>query len=231
MPDSRAEATSAHEARPASGWPVRSADRRDLESLRPAFHYTARKNMINDPNGLLFYAGVYHLFHQYNQHEVVHWGHAISDDLVHWRHLPPAIFPDHNGQIYSGTAVIDLHDVAGLQTGPHPTFLAFFTFADHSDGTQSQGMAFSTDCGATWTMHPGNPIVPNPGVRDFRDPKVLRHDPSGSWVMVIAAGNHVEFFRSHDLTNWTMAGSFGAGEGAHGGGLGVPRHLRAARQR
>jgi fructan beta-fructosidase len=173
--------------------------------------------MINDPNGLLFYAGVYHLFHQYNQHEVVHWGHAISDDLVHWRHLPPAIFPDHNGQIYSGTAIIDLHDVAGLQTGPHPTFLAFFTFADHSDGTQSQGMAFSTDCGATWTMHPGNPIVPNPGVRDFRDPKVLRHDPSGSWVMVIAAGNHVEFFRSHDLTNWTMAGSFGAGEGAHGG--------------
>lgn len=187
------------------------------EPLRPQFHYSAEKNMINDPNGLVFYQGEWHLFHQYNQHEVVHWGHAISTDLVRWRHQPPALFPNRHGQIYSGTAVVDRNNTSGLQAGPDAVLVAYFTFAGHRDGTQSQGMAYSNDRGRSWTMHPRNPIIPNPGRKDFRDPKVFRHEPSGAWFLVVTGGDHLEFFRSTNLLDWEFAFSWGEGEGAHGG--------------
>lgn len=187
------------------------------EPLRPQFHYTAEKNMINDPNGLVFYRGEWHLFHQYNQHEVVHWGHAISTDLMHWRHQPPAIFPNHLGQIYSGTAVVDRNNTSGLQTGSDAVFVAYFTFADHRDGTQSQGMAYSNDRGRSWEMHPGNPILPNPGLKDFRDPKVFWHEPSQAWFLVVTAGDHLRFHRSGDLLEWEFAFSWGQHDGTHTG--------------
>lgn len=187
------------------------------ERFRPAYHYTAEKNMINDPNGLLYHDGEWHLFHQYNQHEVVHWGHAVSTDLVRWTHLPPAISPDHNGQIYSGTAVVDTFNTSGLQRGTESVFVAFFTHADHHDGTQSQGLAYSNDRGRTWTMHPNNPIVANPGPRDFRDPKVLRHHRTNSWIMIVTLGHQLQFYRSPDLITWTPGGVWGKEHGAHGG--------------
>jgi fructan beta-fructosidase len=187
------------------------------ERFRPQYHYTAEKNMINDPNGLLYLDGEWHLFHQYNQHEVVHWGHAISKDLLHWEHQEPAIFPDALGQIYSGTAVVDHHNTSGLRAGDGPVAVAFFTYADHHDGTQSQGIAYSNDRGRTWTTHPANPIIPNPGRRDFRDPKVFWHTASDSWILIVTGGDHLEFFRSPDLLHWTFAFSWGADDGSHGG--------------
>ena len=187
------------------------------EDFRPAYHYTAEKNMINDPNGLVYLDGEFHLFHQYNNHEVVHWGHAVSVDLVHWKHLPPAISPDALGQIYSGTAVVDTLNTAGLGTGQGPVLVALFTYADHHDGTQSQGLAYSNDRGRTWDKHPGNPVIPNPGRKDFRDPKVFWHEPTDHWTMVLAAGDHVRFYRSPDLIAWHLTGEWGHHDGAHGG--------------
>ena len=187
------------------------------EDYRPQFHYTAQKNMINDPNGLVYYDGEYHLFHQYNQHDVVHWGHAVSADLVHWRHLPPAIYPDLHGQVYSGTAIVDWHNSSGLKTSVDAVIIAFFTHADHADGTQSQGLAFSNDRGRTWTMHDRNPLLANPTQKDFRDPKVLRHEATDSWIMVVAAGDHLEFFRSTNLLDWSYAASWGDKHGCHDG--------------
>lgn len=187
------------------------------EQWRPQFHFTAEKNQINDPNGLVYHGGQWHLFHQYNQHEAVHWGHATSIDLIHWRHLPPALFPDALGQIYSGTAVVDTRDDSGLRSGEQDVIVAFFTHAAHDDGAQSQSIAYSNDGGRSWCKHPRNPIIANHGRTDFRDPKVFWHEPSAAWVLVVTGGDHLEFFRSTNLLDWTFASSWGAGHGSHGG--------------
>jgi fructan beta-fructosidase len=186
------------------------------EPFRPQYHYTAEKNMINDPNGLVWYDGEYHLFHQYNLHDAIHWGHAVSTDLVHWTHLPPAIFPDRIGQIYSGTAVVDTANTSGFQEGKEAVMVAAFTYAEHQ-GPQSQGIAYSNDRGRTWTMYQGNPVVPNPGKADFRDPKILWHEPTGQWVMVLTAGTHLDFYTSPDLKTWTFRSEWGRLDGSHGG--------------
>lgn len=187
------------------------------ERWRPQLHFSAAKNMINDPNGLIHHDGEFHLFYQYNQQEAVHWGHAVSTDLVHWDHQPPALFPDHLGQIYSGTAVVDIANDSGLGRDGDPAFLAFFTHANHEDGTQSQGMAYSTDRGRSWTMHPRNPLVPNPGIKDFRDPKVFRHTPTATWYMVVTAGDRLVFLTSTNLVDWQASFEWGTGHGAHDG--------------
>ncbi|MGX1163449.1 fructan beta-fructosidase [Arthrobacter sp. SLBN-100] len=186
------------------------------EPFRPQYHYTAEKNMINDPNGLLWYDGEYHLFHQYNLHDAIHWGHAVSTDLVHWTHLPPAIFPDRIGQIYSGTAVVDTANTSGFQQGEEAVMVAAFTYAEHQ-GPQSQGIAYSNDRGRTWTMYEGNPVIPNPGKPDFRDPKILWHEPTDRWIMVLTAGTHLDFYTSPDLKTWTFSSEWGRLDGSHGG--------------
>jgi fructan beta-fructosidase len=187
------------------------------EDYRPQFHYTAEKNMINDPNGLVYYEGEFHLFHQYNLHEAIHWGHAVSPDLVHWEHLPPAIFPDLNGQVYSGTAVVDRDNTSGLQTGRENVLVAAFTHADHHTGSQSQGIAYSNDKGRTWNMYAGNPALPNPGTKDFRDPKIFWHEPEQRWCMLLTAGSHLEFYHSEDLLHWDFTSSWGKEHGSHDG--------------
>lgn len=196
-------------------------------SYRPLFHFTAPSGWINDPNGLVYFEGEYHLFYQhtplgpdgdFNTTNVAHWGHAISPDLIHWTHLPIALYPDHLGVIYSGSVVVDWHDTSGL-FGGRPGLVAIFTH--HSAGSaplgpEVQSIATSADRGRTWTAYVHNPVIANPGVRDFRDPKVFWHAPTQHWVMVVTHnGDRVHFYTSKNLRQWTYTGEFGAGQGAH----------------
>lgn len=187
------------------------------DPYRPLFHYTAQSHVINDPNGLLYYDGEYHLMHQYNIHNHIHWGHAVSRDLIHWEHLPPALEPDTIGQIWSGSAVIDWNNTSGLQTGKEPVFVALFTYNEHVDSQQSQGLAYSNDHGRTWRKYWENPVLTSGGKKDFRDPKVFWLESGACWVMVLACFDHVEFYQSENLLTWRYSGEFGRGEGSPAG--------------
>lgn len=196
-----------------------TAEAAGAADLRPLFHFTPPANWINDPNGLVYYAGEYHLFYQYHPHSLVwgpmYWGHAVSRDLVRWEQLPIALEPDALGMIFSGSAVIDWHNRAGF--GP-AAMVAMFT--QFEAGQQVQSLAFSTDRGRSWTKYAGNPVIAQPaGQVDFRDPKVFWHGnpSSGHWVMLLAVGQEIWFYTSPDLKTWTRSGTFGAGFGAHGG--------------
>jgi fructan beta-fructosidase len=197
------------------------------EPHRPQFHFSPTAKWMNDPNGMVFLDGEYHLFYQHFPDGDVwgpmHWGHAISKDLVHWEHLPIALYPDSLGMIFSGSAVVDKNNSSGLGTSENPPLVAIFTYhkmeaekAGRID-YQTQGMAFSLDKGRTWTKYKDNPIVKNPGIKDFRDPKVFWHDESKSWVMILAVLDHVEFYGSPDLKSWNKLGDFGKEYGSHGG--------------
>jgi fructan beta-fructosidase len=189
------------------------------EPLRPRFHFTPPQGWMNDPNGLIYHAGEYHLFYQFipGTHEhrgPKHWGHAVSRDLLRWENLPVALYPDDLGEIWSGSAVVDRKDSAGLRGGGGEPLVAIFTH--ERDSLQQQSIAFSTDCGRSWVKFAENPVIPNPGLVDFRDPKVFWHQPSDRWVMVLAAGDRVMLYTSSDLTGWRQSGEFGAGHGAQG---------------
>ncbi len=196
------------------------SDRLYGEAHRPQFHFTPETGWMNDPNGLVYYAGEYHLFYQFFPDSVdhrgpKHWGHAVSLDLVHWQHLDIALYPDHLGDIWSGSAVVDWNDSSGFQAGDESVLVAIFTHFDR--GRQQQSIAYSNDRGRSWTRYPDNPVLPNPGIRDFRDPKVFWHEGAGRWVMILAAGDRVRIYTSPDLKEWTFASDFGELEGAHGG--------------
>lgn len=188
------------------------------EPYRPQLHFTPEAQWMNDPNGMVYYEGEYHLFYQYHpfgkQWGPMHWGHAISENMLEWKHLPIALEPDHLGMIFSGSAVVDWHDTSGFFDGAHG-LVAMYTSADEE--YQQQSIAYSKDKGRTWHKYRGNPVIPNPGVDDFRDPKVIWHEPTSRWVMVLAAGQEVLFYTSKDLIDWKFASSFGEGNGAHGG--------------
>lgn len=198
-----------------------------LEKYRPQFHFSPETGWMNDPNGLFFFGGEYHLFYQYYPDSTVwgpmHWGHAVSTDLVHWTHLPIALFPDSLGYIFSGSAVVDTYNTSGLGDGNFPPVVAVFTYHDTkaersgSDSFQSQGIAFSTDKGRTWTKYSGNPVLLNPGKRDFRDPKVFWHKETGKWIMILAVHDRVQIYSSTDLKSWSFESEFGEKAGAHGG--------------
>jgi fructan beta-fructosidase len=156
----------------------------------------------------------------------MHWGHAVSKDLVTWEELPIALYPDSLGYIFSGSAVLDQDNSSGLGTAENPPIVAIFTYHDMAgeksgaNDFQSQGIAFSLDKGRTWTKYEGNPVLPNQGIRDFRDPKVAQiqlADGKKTWVMTLAAQDRIQFFQSPDLKTWTQLGEFGKGIGAHGG--------------
>lgn len=197
------------------------------EPYRPAIHFTPKEHWMNDPNGLVYYGGNYHLFYQYYPGGTVwgpmHWGHAVSKDLLHWEHLPIALYPDSLGYIFSGSVVVDHLNTAGLQKGKEKTLVAIFTYHDpkgEKAGTtsfQTQGMAYSNDGGFTWKKYAQNPVLNNPGKKDFRDPKVSWYAAEKKWIMTLAVGNHVEFYESPNLKTWTYLSSFGEKEGAHGG--------------
>jgi fructan beta-fructosidase len=154
----------------------------------------------------------------------MHWGHAVSRDLMRWEHLPVALAPDEQGYIFSGSAVVDWKNTSGLGDGETPPLVAIFTYHDMAkekagvDDEESQAIAFSNDRGRTWTKFAGNPVLPNPGgVNDFRDPKVFWHEASSRWVMALAMGDEIGFFASPDLKSWSSLSRFGKGTGAHGG--------------
>lgn len=174
---------------------------------------------MNDPNGLAYYQGDYHLFYQYHPGSsffgLMHWGHAVSRDLVNWRHLPIALYPDENGAIFSGSAVVDWDNTTGFGK---EAMVAIFTH--DLKGYQTQSLAYSTDRGRTWTKYPGNPVLlPPDDLRDFRDPKVFWYGETGAghWVMVLAAGDAVRFYKSPDLIHWEPSGCFGREHGSHVG--------------
>lgn len=186
------------------------------EKYRPQFHFSARENWINDPNGCVFHDGVYHLFFQHNPGGRawgnMTWGHAVSPDLVRWRQLPNAILPYGGGAIYSGSAVVDAENRSGIGQGHAGPLVAAFTHARKPFG---QAIAFSNDRGHTWRLYDnGRHVVPNQGLDDGeRDPKVLWHVPSRKWIMVLwVQKGRVRFFTSGDLKQWTHASDFaGAG--------------------
>jgi len=185
------------------------------EPWRPQLHYSPATAWLNDPNGLVWFDGEYHLFFQHNPDEPLwgpmHWGHAVSEDLLHWETLPIALWPDEElGAAFSGSAVVDHEDSSGLCAG-EPCLVAFFTHDGGQSGDQKQSVAFSRDRGRTWTQYAGNPVIPNGGQADFRDPKVLRW-PDGSWRAVIAAGDRVQVWSSDDLLGWSLESEYAPAE-------------------
>lgn len=200
------------------------------EEFRPSYHFTPESGWMNDPNGLIYLDGEYHLFYQHYPDSTVwgpmHWGHAVTTDLVNWESLPIALYPDSLGYVFSGSAIFDAENSSGLGSAENPPMVAIFTYhnaeeADTPSNTfQNQAIAFSLDKGRTWTKYEGNPVLINPGIRDFRDPKVsqiINSDGSKSWVMTLAVLDHINFYSSPDLKNWTLMSEFGKTIGAHGG--------------
>jgi fructan beta-fructosidase len=174
------------------------------EAYRPQFHFTARKNWLNDPNGLVFYRGEYHLFFQHNPRGTawgnMTWGHAISKDLVHWAQLDNAIVPDALGAIYSGSAVVDWQNTAGFATGKEKPLVCIYTAAGNPF---TQCLAYSTDRGRTFAKYDRNPVLPHI-VGSNRDPKVVWHEPTKKWIMALFKnGSTYAFFASPDLKSWT----------------------------
>lgn len=193
------------------------------------YHFAPPKGWMNDPNGLIYIDGGYHLFYQHYPHDIVwgpmHWGHAVSTDLLHWEHKPVAIYPTEEEYIFSGSCVYDKENVSGLGTGEHPPLVAFYTAHNPVTGEEQQSVAYSTDY-ETFTKYTGNPVIENkkdtaddktkenPAFKkDFRDPKVFPNPILGGFSMVLAAGHQLEFYHSMNLLSWEKTGEFAPKEG------------------
>lgn len=197
------------------------------EPHRPQTHFSPKTGWMNDPNGMVFFNHTYHLFYQYYPDSTVwgpmHWGHATSKDLIHWQHQPVALYPDSLGYIFSGSAVADINNTSGFGKDGKTPLVAIFTHHNpegEKAGTntyQNQSIAYSLDNGKTWTKYADNPVIKNPGIKDFRDPKVSWYEAGKKWVMTLATLDHITFYSSPDLKNWTKESEFGKEIGAHGG--------------
>jgi fructan beta-fructosidase len=191
------------------------------EPFRPQFHFTPEKNWMNDPNGLVYYDGEYHLFYQYNPFGNtwghMSWGHAVSSDLVHWKHLPLAL-PEADGvMIFSGSAVVDWNNTSGFGKNGKPPMVAIYTCYRPSDRMQFQCIAFSNDKGRTWTKYDSNPVIDIHST-NFRDPKVQWYEPGKHWIMTVSlsAEHKVRFYSSANLKDWTLLSEFGPAGGTAG---------------
>lgn len=198
------------ELRLSNEWNVKNTD-----YYRPLYHHTPSYGWMNDANGMVYKDGEYHLYYQYNPFGSkwgnMHWGHAVSTDLFHWKELDPAIARDTLGHIFSGSSVVDFNNSAGYGTN---SIIAFYTSASDKNG-QIQCMAYSTDNGRTFTKYEGNPVLrPFDGLKDFRDPKVFWYAPSNAWYMIVSADKEMRFYRSTDLKKWDYVSAFGRGYGA-----------------
>jgi len=191
-----------------------SFDTNNRERFRPLYHHTPAYGWMNDPNGLVWADGLWHLYYQYNpygsQWENMHWGHATSRDLIHWQQQPVALAPDALGTIFSGSCVVDKDNTAGFGRG---AIVALFTSAGES---QTQSLAYSTDGGQTFTKYSGNPVITS-NVVDFRDPHVFWNEATHRWNLVLAAGQEIRFYSSANLKDWTYESAFGSGHGSHDG--------------
>ena len=189
-------------------------DTTNREQFRPVYHHTPLYGWMNDPNGMVYQDGVWHLFYQYNpfgsQWENMNWGHSTSRDLIHWEAQPIALEPDALGSIFSGSCVIDKDNTAGFGAG---AMIAMYTSAGQN---QSQSIAYSTDGGKTFTTYAGNPVITQ-DAPDFRDPKVFWFEQTKRWIVVLAVGQEVQFYSSPNLKDWTYESSFGREYGNHDG--------------
>lgn len=187
---------------------------KNTDAYRPVYHFTPLYGWMNDPNGLIYKDGEYHLFYQYNPYGSMwgnmHWGHAVSKDLINWEHLPVAIAPDALGSIFSGSCVVDKDNTSGFGAD---AIIAIYTSAGER---QTQCLAYSLDNGRTFEKYDMNPILTSTA-NDFRDPKVFWYKESKKWIMVLAVGQEIQFYSSSNLKSWQYESSFGHGEGAHAG--------------
>ncbi len=196
-----------------------SFDISNKETFRPVYHHTPAYGWMNDPNGMFYKDGVYHLFFQYNPYGSVwgnmHWGHSTSSDLIHWDFEGVSIVPDAWGAIFSGSCVVDHNNTAGFGKD---AVIAFYTSAKSTPwgDVQSESMAYSLDNGKTFVKYAGNPIITSLE-KDFRDPKVFWYAPGKHWVMILAVGQHMELYSSVNLKDWKKESEFGKMQGAHGG--------------
>ena len=196
-----------------------SFDMSNKETFRPVYHHTPAYGWMNDPNGMFYKDGVYHLFFQYNPYGSVwgnmHWGHSTSSDLIHWNFEGVSIVPDAWGAIFSGSCVVDHNNTAGFGKD---AVIAFYTSAKSTPwgDVQSESMAYSLDNGKTFVKYAGNPIITSLE-KDFRDPKVFWYAPGKHWVMILAVGQHMELYSSVNLKDWKKESEFGKMQGAHGG--------------
>ena len=185
------------------------------EKYRPLYHFSPQYGWTNDPNGMVYHNGEYHLFFQYNPYGCkwgnMHWGHAVSKDLVQWEELPYALAPDKLGAIYSGCVVIDKDNTAGFGKD---AMVAIFTSAGEQ---QVQSLAYSLDNGRSFTKYEGNPVLTHPTIVDFRDPKVFWYAPTQQWIMSLATSQSITFYSSKNLKEWTQLSEFGEGIGNHDG--------------
>ncbi|MDN7674705.1 glycoside hydrolase family 32 protein [Burkholderia oklahomensis] len=198
---------------------------------RPALHYAPQRNWMNDPNGLVYDGGVYHLFYQYNPHGNfwgdMSWGHATSRDLVHWDEQPVAMPANAREEIFSGSIVADARNTSGLGTASAPPLVALYTSvykagSGHAPGTQAQSLAYSIDHGRTWRPYAHNPVLTlEPESQHFRDPKVSWYAPGGYWLMstVVADAHVVKLYRSSDLIHWDFLSDFTLPDVPHRGAL------------
>ncbi|MCX6216863.1 glycoside hydrolase family 32 protein [Spirosoma sp.] len=197
------------------------------ETYRPQYHFSPKAHWMNDPNGMVYWKGTYHLFFQYYPNGTtwgpMHWGHATSKDMVRWQEQPIALYPDSLGWIFSGSAVVDINNTSGFGKDGKTPMVAIFTHHNDklekqkSDKFQYQSLAYSLDEGKTWTKYAGNPVLPNPGIVDFRDPKVRWNEQAKKWIMTLATKDRITFYSSPNLKNWTKESEFGSDLGAHGG--------------
>ena len=194
-------------------------DTTNTEKFRPVYHHTPAYGWMNDPNGMFYKDGVYHLYFQHNPYGStwgnMNWGHSYSTDLVHWTYDGDAVTPDAWGTIFSGSAVVDKDNTAGFG---RDAVVALYTSAKPTPwgDAQMQSLAYSTDGGKTFEKYAGNPVITSTD-RDFRDPKVFWYAPGKHWVMALAVGQEMQLWSSADLKSWKHESNFGLKQGAHGG--------------
>ena len=189
-------------------------DSKNREKFRSIYHHTPVYGWMNDPNGMFYKDGVWHLYYQYNpygsQWENMTWAHSTSTDLIHWKNHGEVIQPDALGTIFSGSSVVDKENTAGFGKD---AVVAFYTSAG---AAQTQSIAYSTDNGMTFKKYSDNPILTS-NLPDFRDPKVLWNDEASHWNLILAAGQQMNIYSSKNLKDWKFESSFGEGYGNHGG--------------
>ena len=189
-------------------------DTTNREQYRPLYHHTPQYGWMNDPNGMFYKDGEWHLCYQWNpygsQWENMTWGHSVSKDLIHWEPLPTAIEPDAVGTIFSGSCVVDKNNTAGYGKN---AIIAFYTSAAEA---QTQSMAYSTDGGRTFKKYEKNPVLTS-SAADFRDPHLFWHEETHKWIMPLAVGQEMQFYSSVNLKDWTYESSFGKEYGNHDG--------------
>ncbi|MCR6670731.1 glycoside hydrolase family 32 protein [Devosia ginsengisoli] len=185
------------------------------EKYRPNLHFSPKAGWMNDPNGLIRVGDLWHLFFQYDPdsttHGPMHWGHAISTDLLHWSEQPIALFPTELGTCFSGSAI-------ETESAEVKLFYTAHSRTKAGEDYQVQCLVHVEENLSRFSLDAANPVVPNPGLRAFRDPKVIWHGASHSWIMLVTEGQSIGFYGSTDLRNWTHLSKFGEGQGRHSSG-------------